>query len=217
MQVLSINCAMPELLDINGRPVLSGIYKRPVSTPVAVGKLTVAGDDQADKRVHGGPDQAVYCYSAKHYPHWQAYLEVDTLPYGTFGENLTLSEMDETELCIGDILQIGQVQLQVTKPRIPCFKLAHKLDSKAIIKDFLLSGFSGFYCRVLQQGEIAAQDAVQIVKRDPQNISVKTALILQKLDMAQLEDPKALLQKALCIELLTQELKVSYEKRLARL
>lgn len=217
MQVLSINCAMPDVVEINGKPVMTGIYKQPVDGPVKVGELTIAGDDQADKRVHGGPDQAVYCYSAKHYPHWQSYLQTGALAYGTFGENLILSDMDEADICIGDILQIGQVQLQVTKPRIPCFKLAHKLNSKAVIKDFLQSGFSGFYCRVLQQGEIAAQDAVQIVKRDPQNISVKTALILQKLDIAQLADPKALLQKALSIASLTQELKDSYEKRLTKL
>ncbi len=217
MQVLSINCAIPKEVQINGKPVKTGIYKQSVNAPVEVGKLTIVGDDQADKRVHGGLDQAVYCYSAKHYAHWQDYLNVESLPYGTFGENLTLSEMDEGEIHIGDVLQVDNVQLQITKPRIPCFKLAHKLGSKTVIKDFLQSGFSGFYCRVLQTGKVSPESPVTIVMQDPRGVSVKEALILQKLDLSQLDDPKTLLEKALTIESLTEELKKDFERRLTKL
>lgn len=214
MRVASINRALPKEVMINGRSTLTGIDKLPVKAPVKVERLGLDGDDQADKTVHGGPEQAVYCYSAEHYQHWQAYLSAGHLPYGTFGENLTLTKMDETDICLGDVLQIGSTQLQVTKPRIPCFKLAHKLERKAVIKDFLQSGYSGFYCRVLQSGEVAPNDVVTIVSRDAQRVSVKQALILQKLKLNQLSDAQSLLTKALMVTSLTPELKQDFEKRL---
>ncbi len=217
MQVLSVNCALPKTVEINRKPVLTGIYKQPVDGIVRVGALTLEGDDQADKRFHGGPDQVVYCYAANHYAHWQAYLKVPNLPYGTFGENLTLSDMDENTVYIGDVLQIGEVQLQVTKPRIPCYKLGHKLGSKTVIKDFLHSGYSGFYCRVLQQGSLHAGLPVEMISRDAQGVSVKTALALQKLDLKLQPEAEALLTQVLNITSLTKELKEAYTNRLARL
>lgn len=172
------------------------------------------GDDQADKKVHGGPEQAVYCYAYRHYAHWQAYLNATNMPYGSFGENLTIDDFSEEDICIGDVLAIGEVRLQVTKPRIPCFKLANHLNSKSMIKDFLHSGLSGFYCRVLSTGSIQAGTAIEIVARDPQAISVKTALILQKLDLGLVENAPQRLKQALNIESLTLELKTAFEKRL---
>lgn len=217
MRVLSVNCSLPQTVEINGKTVLTGINKTPVSSPIQVDQLGFEGDDQADKSVHGGPEQAVYCYSGNHYDHWQQYLNVDALPFGSFGENLTVSELDETTVCIGDVLQIGTSKLQVTKPRIPCFKLAHKLGSKTMVKDFLYSGFSGFYCRVLQTGVINRLDEIITITHDKQAIDVKTALILQKLDLSMLPAPKSLLKKALLIPSLTTELKQTFALRLDQL
>lgn len=214
MRILSINRATPKPVQIEGRTVLTGIYKEPVKQAVAVHRLGLEGDDQADKHFHGGVDQAVYCYSARHYQHWQDFLTVSELSHGAFGENLTMSDFDETSLCIGDVLRVGSVELQITKPRIPCFKLAHKLNSKPLIKAFLHSGFSGAYCRVLKEGEVASGQNVEVIIRDPQKVSIKIALILQKLELQQLDQAKDWFSKALAIESLTSELASDYKKRL---
>jgi MOSC domain-containing protein YiiM len=217
MRIVSVNVAQPILVQINGKDVLTGIDKQPVNERVWLGSLTLDGDDQADKKVHGGTDQAAYCYPLKHYAHWQKTFALGDLQNGAFGENFTVTEIDEESIHIGDVLQIGGARVQVTKPRIPCFKLAHKIGDIYIVKAFLQSGFSGFYLRVLTEGYVKADDPITIVKRDPQGISVRTALVLQKLDVSVLaESPIALLHKALAIESLTPELHESYTKRLAK-
>lgn len=217
MKLASVNVALPQVVNINGKDVSTGIYKAPVKTATWVRFLGLEGDDQADKKVHGGAHQAVYCYPFEHYAFWQDTLSRQDLPAASFGENFTTSGLDENKLCIGDILQIGQVKLQVTMPRIPCFKLAHKLNDNTIIKQFLHSGRSGFYCRVLNEGKVKAADTISIVSRDPQAISVHTALILYKLDLNQLKHPTETLNKALSIESLSPLLREAYSKRLLSL
>jgi MOSC domain-containing protein YiiM len=217
MKVISVNVAIPTIIEINGEQVITGIYKKPVQTATWLGKLTLDGDDQADKKVHGGPHQAAYCYPLAHYAHWQERLSASDLPYGTFGENFTITGLDEDNTFIGDILKIGEAEVQVTMPRIPCFKLAHKLGNTHIIKEFLHSGRSGFYLRVLTEGSVKANDTIQIISRDPQAISVHTALILQKLDLDLITttSPETMLKNALAIPSLAPLLEEEYSKRLA--
>jgi MOSC domain-containing protein YiiM len=217
MELISINVAIPKTIAINGNQVSTGIYKKPVHEATWLGKLTLDGDDQADKKVHGGPDQAAYCYPLAHYTHWQDWLSVSALPYGTFGENFTITGLNEDNICIGDTLQIGEAIVQVTMPRIPCFKLAHKLGDPKIIKAFLHSGRSGFYLRVLNEGFVKAGDGISIISRDPQAITVHTALILQKLDLDLIKNtsPENMLINALAISSLAPLLKEEYTNRLA--
>jgi len=216
MQVISVNVSLPKIIEINGDLVSTGIYKLPVQTAAWLGKLTLDGDDQADKKVHGGPHQAAYCYPLAHYAHWQARLSASDLPYGTFGENFTITGLDEHNTFIGDTFQIGEAIVQVTMPRIPCFKLAHKLGDAKIIKEFLHSGRSGFYLRVLTEGHVKAGDDISIINRDPQGVSVYTALILQKLDLSLVKDttPETILKSALAIPSLAPLLKEEFSKRL---
>lgn len=217
-KLLSINIAQPAFVQINEQPVLTAIYKQPVQGALWLGSLGLNGDGQADKTVHGGAHQAVYSYPIEHYAHWQCFLSSDTLPPGTFGENLTTLGLDEDSMYIGDILKIGEVLVQVTMPRIPCFKFAHKVNSKEIIESFLKSGRSGFYQRVLQEGFIEAGQEIEIVERDSRAVSVRTALIMQKLDLSLLGDaPANQLENALHIPSLAPLLKTTYEKRLADL
>lgn len=199
---------------IDGKDVRTGIYKQPVHEATCVRLLGLDGDDQADKKVHGGPHQAVYCYPLEHYIFWQETLLRQDLPYGTFGENFTITGLNEDNVFIGDVFQIGEAVLQVTMPRIPCFKLAHKMSDKSMIKQFLHSGRSGFYCRVLTEGKVKADHVISIISRDPQAISVHMALTLQKLDLNQLSDPIESLQKAMSIERLAPLLQTEYSKRL---
>lgn len=216
MKLISVNVSIPKTIEINGALVNTGIYKTPVQSASWLGKLTLEGDDQADKKVHGGLHQAAYCYPLAHYAHWQERLSASDLPYGTFGENFTITDLDEHNTFIGDVLQIGETIVQVTMPRIPCFKLAHKLGDPKIIKEFLHSGRSGFYLRVLTEGYVKAGDDINFITRDPQAISVHTALILQKLDLDLIKDttPEDILKNALAISSLAPLLKEEYSKRL---
>ena len=210
MKLLSINVAMPQTVEINGKPVLTGIYKQPVAGRVHLGRLGLAGDGQADLTVHGGEHQAVYSYPIEHYAHWQEVLQAAALPLGTFGENFTISGWLEEAVCVGDIWQVGDAQLQVTLPRLPCFKFGHKVGKPDILKEFLHSGRSGFYHRVLTEGLVGAGDKIKLVQRDPAGLTVRMALGLQKLG----EGDEPLLRRALQIPSLAPVLRRDLTARL---
>lgn len=144
----------------------TGIYKTPVAGPVIVRMLNLDGDEQADLTVHGGVHKAVYLYPAEHYEAWRAELDRD-LDYGHFGENLTVTGLLEEQVHIGDQLAIGSVLLEVTQPRVPCFKLGIKMNDQRFLRRFLESGRSGFYCRVLREGSVEAGQNVELTGTDP--------------------------------------------------
>src|ERR1017187_1697798 len=160
MKVISINVSLPRLVSIHGTQVETGIFKTPVSGPVAVNELNVEGDGQADLSVHGGPDKAIYVYPREHILYWQETLQRDELGPGSFGENLTVEGLSESDVAIGDEFAIGSARFLVTQPRLPCFKLALALGSPSFPKTFLESGRTGFYLRVLEEGTIEAEDAI---------------------------------------------------------
>ena len=126
VQLLSVNVAQPRSVPYRGRTVRTAIFKEPVLFRVRVGRLNVEGDRQADLRVHGGPDQAVYAYDLSGYEHWRRELSRE-LPFGQLGENLTVSGLPETEVAIGDVYRVGGALLQVNQPRVPCAKLAMRM------------------------------------------------------------------------------------------
>lgn len=210
MTLLSVNVALPRTLEINGKMVPTGIYKEPVKGPVEVRKLGLAGDGQADLTVHGGEHQAVYAYPIEHYPHWAEFLGADSLEHGTFGENLTVQGLVETEVCIGDVHRMGDVLLQVTCERLPCFKFAHKVSRPDILKPFLQSGYSGFYYKVLQEGTITAGDAIGVVEQHPLRVTVRDLLGVHRLN----EDSTETVEKLLTIEALAPIVRKDLEKRL---
>lgn len=211
MKLISVNIALPQDIETNGKTVSTGIYKLPAPGRVWLGKLGLTGDGQADLTVHGGEHQAAYSYPFEHYAHWQAALGREPFPFGTFGENFTISGLLEDDVCVGDVLQIGGATLQITLPRLPCFKFGHKIGDPGILKDFLQSGRSGFYLRVLSEGEVGAGDTITISQRDPAAISIRTALGMQRLG----EGDADLMQRALAIPSLAPLLRHDLEKRLA--
>lgn len=212
MQVLHVSRSLPLTLSISGKDVSTGICKEPVTGAIQVHKLGLAGDGQADLTVHGGIHQAVYAYPSEHYPHWESLLGVPPLPPGTFGENLTTSGLLETEVCIGDVHRIGNLVLQVTSPRIPCFKLGHKLARPDILKAFLQSGRCGFYFKVLEEGTVSAGSRVEIISKDPRRVSVRALLGLYRLGEGNPES----IGKALEIEALGPLVRKDLEARLAK-
>jgi MOSC domain-containing protein YiiM len=172
MQLLSIQVGRPRLVTHGGRSARTAIFKEPVLSRVRVRRLNLEGDAQADLRVHGGPDKAIYAYDLGGYEHWRRELGSE-LPFGQFGENLTVEGMPETEVRIGDVYRIGTAVLQVSQPRSPCSKLAMKMERPRFLKPFLASGRTGFYLRVLEEGEIGAGDSIALLSRDPESPTVE--------------------------------------------
>jgi MOSC domain-containing protein YiiM len=148
-------------VECDGALIETAIFKQPVAGPVRVGRTNLAGDRQADLRVHGGPDKAVYGYPADHYPWWKSELGRDDLAWGMFGENLTIEGLVETTVRIGDVFRIGTVELEVSQPRLPCYKLGVKFGMPSMVKLFMNSGRLGFYFRVAREGVLTAGDDVR--------------------------------------------------------
>ncbi|HXF39808.1 MAG TPA: MOSC domain-containing protein [Blastocatellia bacterium] len=172
MKVISVNVGLPREVMWKGKTVTTGIFKEPVAGRVALDALNFAGDRQADLRVHGGPDKAVYVYPVEHYDYWRGELPGVELPFGAFGENLTVEGLLENEINIGDRFRIGTAELVVRQPRLPCYKLAVKFQRDDIIKRFLDSRRTGFYFAVIREGDVSAGDQIEILSRDPNGVTV---------------------------------------------
>jgi len=172
MRVVSVNVGLPREVEWKNMTVQTAIFKEPVSGPVAVARLNLAGDRQADLNVHGGADKAVYGYPSEHYSWWREQLPDAAIATGQFGENLTTAGLAEQSLYIGDVVKAGSAVLRVTQPRMPCYKLALRFGRDDIIKRFLASERSGFYFAVLEEGSVEAGSAMEVVSRDPHRVSV---------------------------------------------
>lgn len=173
MKLLSVNVSSPQTVMYQGKPVSTGIFKKPVSGRVMLRKLNLEGDQQADRQVHGGVDMAVYAYPFEHYGYWQTELARTALAYGQFGENFTIEGLTEEHVRVGDVVALGEALLQVTQPRIPCYKLAMRMQTGADFpKRFLESGRVGFYLRVLQEGRVGAGDAIALAERDDDSVTI---------------------------------------------
>ena len=172
MKLISLNVGLPRLALYQGRTINTGIFKQPVSGPVQLRTLNLDGDRQADLAVHGGPFKAVYGYPSEHYEFWRQELPGTNLPWGMFGENFTTEGLLESELHIGDRLQIGTAVIMVRQPRMPCYKLAAKFQRDDMLARFLRSGRSGFYFSVEREGTVAAGDSFELLSREPQAITI---------------------------------------------
>jgi len=172
MKVISVHAGRPREIFHEGRVIRSGIFKEPVAGRVRVSALNLAGDEQADLTVHGGPSKAIYVYPSEHYEFWRKELPEMNLPWGMFGENLTTEGLLENQLNVGDRLCAGSVELMVTEPRLPCYKLGVKFGRDDIVKRFLRSRRTGFYCAVLREGELGAGDPIDWLARDDHSVTV---------------------------------------------
>lgn len=200
MKLISVNVGLPREVTWKGRTVTTGIFKEPVNKRVMVRSLNLDGDGQADLTVHGGADKAVYVYPFEHYDYWHGELSNTELPPGIFGENFTTTGLREEELNIGDCFRIGTVNLMVTQPRLPCYKLGIRFGRPDMVKRFLASRRTGFYFRVLQEGEVGVGDTLELVSRDDNNITVAD---ITQLYVREEDNPK-LLHRAAQLEALPQ-------------
>jgi MOSC domain-containing protein YiiM len=161
MQLISINIGHARAIRNAKESGTTGIYKSPVDVPVEITSLGLVGDVICDSANHGGVDQAVYVYGSTDYAWWSAELGRDLDP-GTFGENLTIGELESAQLYIGDRLHVGSVILEVTAPRIPCATLAARMGDPAFVKRFRYAERPGLYCRVIREGAVQVGDPVTL-------------------------------------------------------
>ena len=170
-RIVSIQVGLPAVHGQPGatepleQPWRSGFYKRPVAGPVWLGRTNLAGDGQANLRVHGGPDKAVLSYAASHYPGWRAELNLPDLPYGAFAENFTIALLDETNVCLGDVYAIGNARVEVSQPRQPCANISRRWKLPGLPERVEATGRHGWYSRVLTEGEVAAGEPIVLLER----------------------------------------------------
>lgn len=172
MIVKSVNIGEKKTIEYKGKIVETGIFKLPVKNAIFLGEEDVVGDAVIDRKYHGGIDQAVYGYSENHYEYWKKLYPNLDWQYGMFGENLTISNLEETEIHIGNTYQLGEVILEVTKPREPCFKLGLRFGTQAILKQFWNATKSGIYFKVLKTGKVNVGDTLILVKKNENSATI---------------------------------------------
>ncbi len=173
MEAISINTGTKKTISWKGKTLTTGIYKLPVSGPIFLDSYGVRGDHVNDLKVHGGIDKACYAYGENHYKYWKGLYPLLEWTYGMLGENLTLSEIDEAKVFIGDIYKVGTAIVQVSQPRRPCIKLAAKFGSNDMIRQFIEYDHPGIYFRVIQAGEVQVGDRLTLELRNPKALSVQ--------------------------------------------
>lgn len=172
MKLISVNVGQPRDMPWRGETITTGIFKEPVPGSIRMRQLNLDGDRQADLTVHGGVSKAVYVYPVEHYDYWRKELPDMELPWGMFGENLTIKGLLEDEVNIGDRFRIGTTEVMVTEPRMPCYKLGIRFGRDDMVKRFLASRRTGFYLAVLKEGEVKAGDVIELFDRDKNDITV---------------------------------------------
>ena len=192
MKVVSVNVGFPREVLWRGKPVTTAIWKAPVAGRVPVRRLNLNGDGQADLRVHGGPDKAVYAYPSEFYELWSRERPELDLGPGAFGENLTTAGLLDGDVSVGDRFRISTAELVVTQPRIPCFKLGIRMGRDEFVTEFLDRGLHGFYLAVAREGEVAAGDEIVELERDPRGFRVTEVARLYARD----RDDVAAMQRA---------------------
>jgi len=211
VKIVSLNVGLPREVEWRGEMVRTSIFKAPVPGRVRVTELNVEGDGQSDLSVHGGVDKAVYAYPSEHYAYWRKELPQMDFPWGAFGENLTTEGLLEDQVHIGDRFRVGSVELAVTQPRMPCFKLGIRFNRPQMVKQFLRSGRTGFYFAVIREGEVGAGDALERVAEDASRVSVADVVALYAADGGNRE----LLRRASELRALPESWREYFRERLA--
>ena len=212
MRVLSVNVGRPREVSWRGKTVTTAIFKEPVDGPVRIRVLNLDGDRQADLRVHGGWDKAVYAYPSEFYELWRSERPELDFPWGQFGENLTTAGLLDGDVSVGDRFRVGTAELVVTQPRLPCFKLGIKIGRDEFVTEFLERGLLGFYFAVVEEGEVEVGDPIVELSRDPRGFKVTEVARLYARDRGDVEG----LRRAVELDVLPESWRSYFRKRLAR-
>ncbi|MGC2183498.1 MAG: MOSC domain-containing protein [Terriglobales bacterium] len=218
MKLVSVNVGLPREVMWHGISVTTGIFKEPVQGRVALRKLNLDGDRQADLTVHGGTYKAVYCYPLAHYDYWRRELAGREVPIAMFGENFTVDAsasqgMLEDSVHLGDRFSVGSAEVIVSQPRLPCYKLGVRFQADDMVKRFLASGRTGFYLAVTREGEVGAGDELKLTARDPNAVPVS---LITRLYIAKRygDEDATWVQRALQVSALPESWKQYFRERL---
>jgi len=173
MQIISTNIGRIREVSWRGQKITTGIFKEPVNEPLFLGKMGINKDEVADLKHHGGSDKACYLYSADCYPYWKKRFPGQDLNWGIFGENLTVEGLDEGTIKIGEVYTIGKTVVQVSQPRLPCYKPGIRFESEKIVKQFLDSPYPGVYLRVIEEGYVKKGDKMELFKSNDPGMTVR--------------------------------------------
>jgi len=215
MKLVSVNTGLPREVMWHGRSVTTAIFKEPVEGRVAMRKLNLDGDRQADLSVHGGENKAVYCYPIAHYDYWKRELPGRDLSMAMFGENFTTDGLLEDSVHLGDQFSVGSAEVIVTQPRLPCYKLGVRFQFDDMVRRFLASGRTGFYFAVRREGEVAAGDEIKVIARDPDAVPVSEITRLYTAKRYG-EDDVTSLRRALRVAALPESWKRYFRERLQK-
>lgn len=173
MKIISTNIGRMREIDWRGQKITTGIFKEPVNEPLFLGKSGVSKDHVSDKKHHGGSDKACYLYSADYYDFWKKLYPDLNWNWGLFGENLTIEGLDEGKIIIGGIYMLGEAKVQVSQPRLPCYKLGIRMQSKKVVKEFLESPYPGVYLRIIEEGFVKVGDDFELIDSPESGLSVR--------------------------------------------
>src|SRR5215471_15273592 len=209
-RLLSVNVGLPRDIEWRGRTVHTGIWKRPVDGRCRVGRLNLEGDGQGDLAGHGGEQRAVFVYQVESYGYWQDQLKRAGFVHGQFGENFTVDGLPDDAVCIGDRYQIGSALFEVTQPRVTCYRVGIRMNEPRMPALLTSSGRTGFYFRVLQEGDVGALDEITRVVEAAERMTVSeiNALLYSP------NHPCDLLERALRIRALSPGWRTSFEQLL---
>ena len=172
MKVVSVNVGEKKIVKWNNKLIETGIFKKAVENRIFLGKEDVVDDNVIDRKHHGGIEQAVYAYGEQHYEYWKDLYPNLNFEFGMFGENLTISNLDETNIHVGSTYQLGEAIIEVTKPRQPCSKLGIRFNDPSVIKQFWNSTKSGIYFKVLETGFVAKSDTLILIDEAINNFTI---------------------------------------------
>lgn len=213
MKLISLNVGMPRDAMWHGRRVSTGIFKSPVLKRIALRKLNLDGDGQADLSVHGGAYKAVYCYQLVHYEYWKQELPGRELPVGVFGENFTVDGPVETEIFLGDRYSVGSAEVVVAQPRLPCYKLGIRFGDDEMVKRFFEARRTGFYLSVVLEGEVGVGDEMKLIASDPNKVPVSEIMHLHAAKHYEADDVAAV-KRVLGVEAVPESWKGYFRERL---
>ena len=183
-RIVSVNVGMPREFTYHGRPARSAIWKSPVSGRVAVQGVNLAGDDQADRRAHGGPDKAVYAYAVEDLRWWEKEIG-RPIQYAEFGENLTIEGMDVNAALVGERWVIGTTVLEISEPRVPCWRLGVRMNDNQFPRHFMRALRPGAYLRIVAEGDVGAGDEIRVLERPDHTLTIRDVLRIYAFDHAQ--------------------------------
>ncbi|OBR65258.1 cytoplasmic protein [Paenibacillus oryzae] len=209
VELLSLNVGLPKQVQFRQKDVSTGIFKTATDEPLLLSFLNFEGDGQGDLVHHGGRDKAVCVYPFEHYPFWEKELK-RPLEYGALGENLTTKGLLETEVCIGDVFELGQAIVQISQPRQPCYKLTIRYGVPEMLLKVQETGFTGFYFRVLAEGLVSRNDKLALLHRHPRKVTISYANRIMHHEKENIEG----MERILRVEELSSNWKQTFQKRL---